>query len=82
MIALILTIIYAFVAYLALTAGSGSIAGFWSLDELIMGLFLSVIVGAIARNYLCKSRNYRMLNPLRWILFIGYVFGPFFFAMA
>ena len=47
-----------------------------------MGIFLSIIVGAISRKYLCKSGNYRMLNPLRWLLFIVYGFGPFFFAMT
>ncbi len=82
MIALIVTIIYTFVAYLALTAGSGSFLGFWSVEEIIMGVFLSIIVGAISRKYLCKSGDYRMLNPLRWLLFVVYGFGPFFFAMA
>ena len=47
-----------------------------------MGIFLSVIVGIISRNYLCRSRNYRMLNPLRWLKFLVYGFGPFFIAMA
>ncbi len=81
MLPFIITTIATFVTYLVLTAGSGNL-GFWSLEEIIMGIFLSVIVGAITRNYLCKSRNYRMLNPLRWLLFIVYGFGPFFFAMA
>ena len=82
MLAFIVTIIFAFVAYLALTAGSGDILGLWSLEELVAGVLLSILVGAISRNYLCKSGNYRMLNPLRWLLFIAYGFGPFFVAMA
>ena len=82
MIALIITIIYAFIAYLALTAGSGNFLGFWSPGEIIMGLVLSTGVGIMARKYLCMSKNYRMLNPLRWLLFIVYGFGPFLFAMA
>ncbi len=82
MIAFIVTMIYAFVAYLLLTSGSGDFFGYWSFSEIIMGLFLSTVVAGISRKYLCKSRNYRMLNPLRWILFIIYGIGPFFIAMA
>ena len=81
MLPLIITTIATFVTYLVLTAGSGDF-GFWSPEEIVMGIFLSIIVGAITRNYLCKSKNYRMLNPIRWLLFIVYGFGPFFFAMA
>ncbi len=82
MLAFVVTSIFAFVAYLVLTAGSGDVLGFWSIEELVAGILLSILVGAISRNYLCKSRNYRMLNPLRWLLFIVYGFGPFFVAMA
>ncbi len=76
------TTILAFVTYLVLTAGSGHFLYFWSEGEILMGVFLSLIVGAVARNYLCRSRNYRMLNPIRWLKFIAYGFGPFFIAMA
>jgi len=82
MLAFIITTIATFVTYLVLTAGSGEFLMFWSPEEIVMGVFLSIIVGAITRNYLCKSRNYRMLNPIRWFLFVIYGFGPFFFAMA
>ncbi len=81
MLPFIITTIATFVTYLVLTAGSGDF-GLWSPEEIVMGIFLSIIVGAITRNYLCKSKNYRMLNPIRWLLFIVYGFGPFFFAMA
>lgn len=80
--AFIITTIDAYLIYLLLTAGSGNLLYFWSLSELLMGIFLSVIVGVVARNYLCKSRNYRMLNPLRWFKFLAYGFGSFFLAMA
>ncbi len=76
------TTIDAYLIYLLLTAGSGNFLYFWSPAEMIMGLFLSIIVGAIARNYLCRSRNYRMLNPARWFKFLAYGFGPFFISMA
>lgn len=82
MIAFIITTIVAFVIYLVLTAGSGHFMMFWAPSEIVMGVFLSLIVGAITKNYLCRSGNYRMLNPVRWLLFILYGFGPFFWAMA
>jgi len=82
MLPFIITTLDAFVIYLVLTAGSGSFLYFWSPEEFVMGIFLSVIVGLISRNYLCRSRNYRMLNPIRWLKFIVYGFGPFFIAMA
>ncbi len=82
MLAFIVTMIYAFVAYLVLTAGSGEFLGLWSVDEIFMGLFLSAIVAAMARKYLCMSGDYRMLNPVRWIFFLAYLFGPFFLGMA
>ena len=76
------TTIDAYLIYLLLTAGSGNFLYFWSPAEMLMGLFLAIIVGAVARNYLCRSRNYRMLNPARWFLFLAYGFGPFFASMA
>ncbi len=82
MIAFIITTLFTFVIYLVLTAGSGNFMLFWSPSEIIMGIFLSVITGAITRRYLCKSGNYRMLNPARWLLFVIYGLGPFFIAMA
>ncbi len=82
MLAFIITAVATFVTYLILTAGSGNFLLFWSPSEIIMGIFLSLVVGFITRNYLCKSKNYRMLNPIRLLLFVVYGFGPFFFAMA
>jgi multicomponent Na+:H+ antiporter subunit E len=39
-----------------------------------------VVVGALLRNRFV-GRDLRMLNPVRWFLFLVYLF-PFFFAMA
>ncbi len=81
MIAFILTAIFAFLIYLLLTAGSGSV-GLWSATELVAGAAISLLVGAIGRNFFCESRNYRMLNPLRWVYLAVYVVIPFFIEMA
>lgn len=82
MIDFIVTFLLSMVTYLFLTAGSGEIAGLWSIFEVIAGIILSVIVAFIARKVLFQKRSYRILNPLRWVIFLIYFIGPFFWAMA
>ena len=77
MIAFILTFLLSLFVYLVLTAGSGNI-GLWSASELTAGVVLSLLTAAVARNFLCRARNYRMANPLRFLLTPIYVIGPFF----
>lgn len=87
MLAFFVTSIVAFIFYLLLTFGSGTI-GAWSLEEWISGAILSLIVGAIAGNVAVgrrrqgKKSSFRMLNPLRLLLFVVYLIGPFLWAMA
>jgi len=80
MIAFLITTIICFITYLLFTTGSGTL-GFWSLEEILLGLILSLIAGFITKNIFVK-KDLRMMNPIRWIIFIGYVIGPFFFGMA
>jgi len=75
----LITAVVAYVVYLLLTIGSGTVA-LWSTPELITGAVLALIVGAVVRNRFI-GQDLRMLNPVRWFKFIGYLF-PFFFAMA
>lgn len=80
--AFIITTIMCLIIYLLLTTGSGSeILGLWSFIELAFGILLSLIVGFLARIVFVKD-SYRMLNPVRWFLFLGYLIGPFFFSLA
>ena len=82
MIAFVITTIICFIAYLLLTTCSGTeFLGLWSFYELLFGVVLSIIVGIIARKVFVK-KSLRMLNPVRWFMFIGYVIGPFFVGMA
>ena len=78
--AFIVTSILCFITYLILTTGSGTL-GLWSIEEIILGLILSLIVGFVARTIFVK-KSFRMLNPVRWLTFLAYVVGPFFVAMA
>lgn len=70
-----------FVVYLILTAFSGDI-GLWSQSELIAGAVLSFLVALASFRLLWERGGWRLLNPLRWVLFLFYLVGPFFLAMA
>jgi multicomponent Na+:H+ antiporter subunit E len=80
MLAFVITTVLCFITYLLLTTGSGTL-GLWSLEEILVGAILSLIVGFLARTIFVKD-NFRMLNPVRWLIFYVYVSGPFFVAMA
>lgn len=81
MIPFLITTVLAFLGYLILTAGTGNI-GLWSVTELIMGGILAVVTGALTRNFLCRSRDYRMLNPARFLRLLVYVPVPFFIELT
>ena len=81
MLSFIVTTLVCFIVYLLLTTGSGTDVGIWSYEELIIGLILSFLVGLVARKVFIKD-SFRMLNPVRWFTFLGYLFGPFFVALA
>lgn len=70
-----------FCVYLILTAFSGEI-GLWSLEELIGGAVVSILVALASHRLLWERGGWRLLNPLRWIVFLVYLLGPFLFAMA
>ena len=80
MLAFIVTTALCFIAYLLLTTGSGTL-GLWSLEEILIGIILSLIFGFLGRTIFVKN-DFRMANPVRWILFIAYIIGPFFVSMA
>ena len=87
MLATLITAGVAFIFYLLLSFGSGTV-GAWSIEELITGAVLSLIAGLIAgrvaipREKTGRGHPLRMLNPLRILLFLAYLIGPFFFALA
>src|SRR3989304_4810562 len=75
----LITTVVAYLAYLILTIGSGTVF-LWSREELIVGAVFAVIAGALLKNRFI-GKDLRMLNPRRWFTFLVYLF-PFFFAMA
>jgi len=82
MLDFVINFLLSLIVYLFLTASTGEIAGLWSIFEVILGIILSMIVSIIATKVLFQKRGYRMLNPLRWVIFLIYLIGPFFLAMA
>jgi multicomponent Na+:H+ antiporter subunit E len=87
MLAFLATSVVAFVLYLLLTLPSGTL-GVWSAEELITGAVLSIVTGWVARRVVFPRErkgtltDLRMINPLRLLLFLVYIVGPFFYAMA
>jgi multicomponent Na+:H+ antiporter subunit E len=75
----LVTAAVAYLVYLLLTVGSGTVA-LWSREELVVGAVFAVLAGALLRNRFI-GKDLRMLNPRRWFTFLVYLF-PFFFAMA
>ncbi len=75
----LITAVVAYLLYLLLTIGSGTLL-LWNAAELIIGAIFALVVAALVKDrYLKKSL--RMLNPVRWFIWLIYLF-PFFFAMA
>ncbi|MBC7318289.1 Na+/H+ antiporter subunit E [Candidatus Bipolaricaulota bacterium] len=75
------TFALAFSVYLVLTAFSGEV-GLWSLAELIGGAVVSFLVALASHRLLWERGGWRLLNPWRWAVFLFYLLGPFFLAMA
>jgi multicomponent Na+:H+ antiporter subunit E len=81
MIPFVITSLFGFLVYLIFTAGSGDI-GLWSASELTAGAALGILTGIMTRNFLCRSRSYRMINPVRLMLLFVYIIVPFFIEMT
>jgi len=81
MLAFVITIIVCFITYLLLTTGSGNLLGLWSIEEILFGLIFSLIA-AVASHTIFVKKDLRMANPVRWFIFLGYLIGPFFVALA
>jgi multicomponent Na+:H+ antiporter subunit E len=77
----LVTALLAFLFYLLLAAGSGSIL-IWSFEEIIAGVIIAIIVGIIARRVLCRTGSLRMADPKRLIIFALYIIGPFFVELT
>jgi multicomponent Na+:H+ antiporter subunit E len=85
MAALVVSFVFSMIFYLVLTAGSGSDILYWSPGEVLVGVLFSLLTALLARKLLSgvgAKSGWGFLNPLRWIMFIIYAIGPFFFSMS
>ncbi len=69
------------ISYLVLTAGSGDVFMLWSIEELVAGVVISMFLGFVCHNIIPRPVNVQAFNPLRWILVLLYVVGPFFMML-
>ena len=77
----LVTALLAFLTYLLLVAGSGTIL-VWPYEEIIAGIIIAIGTGIVARKILCRSNSYRTANPIKIILLAGYIVGPFFVELT
>ncbi len=72
--------ILAFLVYLSLTVGSGSVLGLWGTHEIGVGIFIAVASGWLSRRvffYYSRTEMLKAMNPIRWVSWLVYLFGPF-----
>jgi multicomponent Na+:H+ antiporter subunit E len=75
--------IVSFIFYLALTAAEGgAILYLWSIEEIVLGGFLSLLLSGLFVMVLPRKIPLKVLNPLNWILFLIYLLGPFLWALT
>jgi len=81
MLPFLVTIIAVFLFYLLLVVGSGNIL-VWSMEELVAGVILAIVVGTISGSVMCRNKNFRMINPVKLVLLGIYIIGPFFIELT
>lgn len=85
MAVLVVSFIFSLIFYLVLTAGSGSGVLYWSMSEVAVGVVFAVLTALLAKKLFSAvgiKPGFGFLNPRRWLMFIIYATGPFFFSMA
>lgn len=74
--------VISFISYMALTAGSGTAFLVWSIEEIIVGAFLSLLFSIFITKIGPRKLPFKLLNPLKWLMFIIYIIGPFLFSLT
>ena len=76
------TFFLTFIAYLFLTASSGEILALWSKYEVFAGIIIALISSTLASRILFQKKNYRLFNPVKWVLFLYYLIVIFLPALV
>ncbi|NLL62185.1 MAG: cation:proton antiporter [Candidatus Atribacteria bacterium] len=82
MIPFLATFFLTFLAYLFIAASSGEILALWSKCEVFTGIIVALIASALASRVLFQKKDYRLLNPVRWALFLYYLIAVFLPALV
>lgn len=69
------------ISYLALTAGSGEVLYFWSIEELVAAVVLSILIAGASYKLVPVTISGHIYNPLRWVVLIFYMTIPFFLSL-
>ncbi|MCX8122608.1 MAG: Na+/H+ antiporter subunit E [Spirochaetes bacterium] len=68
-------------SYLVLTVGSGNDILFWSYEELIFGIVISIILASVTYWLIPIKITGKLLNPFFYVGIVLYFIGPFFVAL-
>lgn len=68
-------------SYLILTVGSGNDVLFWSYEELIFGIAISIILATVTYWLIPIKITGKLLNPFFYMGLVFYFIGPFFIAL-
>lgn len=68
-------------SYLILTVGSGNDVLFWSYEELIFGIAISIILATVSYWLIPIKITGKLLNPFFYMGLVLYFIGPFFIAL-
>ncbi len=69
------------ISYLTLTAGSGDVLYFWSIEELVVAVVLSIIIAGASYKLVPVTVSGHIFSPLRWIVLLIYMTIPFFLSL-
>ena len=74
--------VISFIFYMALTAGSGNAFLVWSIEEIALGGLISLLCSGLFMLVIPRKIPLKVLNPLKWLLLILYLLGPFLYSLA
>lgn len=69
-------------SYLFLTAGSGDVLHYWSIEEFIVGIVLGLIIALFTWQFVPKKIAGHIFNPLRWFALVFYMTFPFLLSLV
>ena len=73
----LLYFVMAFGSYLVFTAGSGAELLFWPPEEIVVGAVTALIFSVAAYKTIPRTITYKAFNPVKWILGLIFIAGPF-----